>query len=89
MKALKPLEHQFGDDGVFIMEYEDFLTHWEVIERTQVFDPTWIQSSHWLEVSGRPSLTAVQYGDVSCKDLILLSVYMLKPDHIFLSAVHS
>ncbi len=36
---------------VFIMEYEDFLTHWEVIERTQVFDPTWIQSSHWLEVT--------------------------------------
>jgi len=49
------------------MEYEDFLTHWEVVERTQVFDPTWIQSSHWLEVSGRPSLTAVQYGDVSFK----------------------
>ncbi|KLO18822.1 cysteine proteinase [Schizopora paradoxa] len=67
LKALKPLEHQFGDDGVFIMEYEDFLTHWEVIERTQVFDPTWVQSSHWLEVSGRPSLAAVQYGDVSFK----------------------
>lgn len=68
MDAKVALDHEFGDDGVFIMEYEDFLTHWEIVEKTQVFDPTWIQSSHWLEVGGRPALCAVQYGDVSCEE---------------------
>ena len=67
LAALEPLEHTFGDDGVFIMEYCDFLSHWEVIERTQLFDDTWVQSSHWLSVKCRPMPSAWQYGDVSCK----------------------
>lgn len=67
LDALDPLEHTFGDDGVFIMEYNDFLTHWEVVEKTQLFDPSWVQSSHWLNVKGRPLPSAWQYGDVSCK----------------------
>ena len=67
LAALEPLEHTFGDDGVFVMEYCDFLSHWEVIERTQLFDDTWVQSSHWLSVKCRPMPSAWQYGDVSCK----------------------
>jgi hypothetical protein len=54
------------DDGVFIMEYDDFLSHWEGVERTQLFDSTWVQSSHWLNVKSRPLPSAWQYGDVSC-----------------------
>ena len=70
LDALGALDHTFGDDGVFIMEYEDFLSHWEAIERTQLFDPSWIQSSHWLEIPGRPALSAVQFGDMSCESYL-------------------
>lgn len=66
MDALGPLDHSFGDDGVFIMEYCDFLEIWHTVARTQLFDTTWVQSSHWLNVRTRPLLTAWQYGDVSC-----------------------
>ena len=77
LDALEPLDHHFGDDGVFIMEYEDFLEYWEVVERTQIFDPTWILSSHWLEVKDRPMNSARQYGDVSClsKSLPVVSIF--------------
>ena len=74
LDALEPLDHHFGDDGVFIMEYEDFLEYWEVVERTQIFDPTWILSSHWLEVKDRPMNSARQYGDVSCLSTFLPTV---------------
>ena len=59
------VEHEFGDDGVFIMEYDDFLSVWTYLGRTQLFDPNWVQSSHWINVD--PSQTAWHYGDVSCK----------------------
>jgi hypothetical protein len=65
LDALKMLGHTFGDDGVFIMEYSDFLEHFESIERTQLFDETWVQSSHWLNVRTRPPGTAWQFGDIS------------------------
>ena len=66
------LEHEFSDDGSFIMEYGDFLKVWSVVERTQLFDPTWIQSSHWLCVTSRAAPCAWQYGDVSCMPGYLL-----------------
>ncbi|KAI5120454.1 hypothetical protein M0805_008501 [Coniferiporia weirii] len=65
LAALKPLEHAFGNDGTFIMEYCDFLNTWTGIERTQLFDPSWVQSSLWLNVESRPMSCAWQYGDVS------------------------
>lgn len=65
--ALDALDHQFGDDGAFIMEYEDFLQTWYAVERTQLFDDSWVMSSHWLNVTGRTYPAAWQYGDVSCK----------------------
>lgn len=48
------------------MEYHDFLSYWEGVEKTQIFDGTWVQSSHWLNVQSRPLESAWQYGDVSC-----------------------
>ena len=66
LEVLEYLDHRFGDDGVFIMEYEDFLTICTAIERTQLFDPSWIQSNHWLNVKGGPMPSAWQFGDVSC-----------------------
>lgn len=67
LEALEALDYKFGDDGVFIMEYSDFLSYWSQIERTQLFDSMWIQSSHWLDVKSRPAPSAWQYGDVSCR----------------------
>ena len=64
--VLEVLDHQFGDDGAFIMEYEDFLQTWYAVERTQLFDSSWIQSSHWLNVTSRKFPCAWQFGDVSC-----------------------
>lgn len=65
-EALESLHHDFGDDGVFIMEYEDFLETWSSVECTQLFDSSWIQSSHWLNVTSRTFPCAWQFGDVSC-----------------------
>ncbi|KAF8524391.1 hypothetical protein BU17DRAFT_85000 [Hysterangium stoloniferum] len=59
------LHHQPGEDGEFIMEYGDFLNTWQFLERVQLFDDSWIQSSHWLNVKTRPFPSLWQYGDVS------------------------
>ncbi|KAF8499476.1 cysteine proteinase [Hysterangium stoloniferum] len=63
--ALEHLDHEFGDDGCFVMEYSDFLKTWSTVERTHLFDDNWIQSSHWLNVTSRTFPCAWQYGDVS------------------------
>ena len=49
------------------MEYDDFLSYWTRIERTQLFDQSWVMSAHWLDVNCRPFPGAWQYGDVSCE----------------------
>jgi hypothetical protein len=52
---------------VFMMEYCDFIENFEVIRRTQLFDTSWVQSAHWLNVRSRPLGSAWQFGDVSCE----------------------
>ncbi|KAG6886853.1 hypothetical protein C0995_003947 [Termitomyces sp. Mi166 len=64
LPALKTLKHSFGVDGQFVMEYKDFLEKWETIDRTLLFDPSWIMSSEWLRVRPRFCLEW-SYGDVS------------------------
>ncbi|KZT25339.1 cysteine proteinase, partial [Neolentinus lepideus HHB14362 ss-1] len=59
------LHHTFGDDGQFIMEYDDFITTWSYVDRTKLFNDEWAYSSHWLNVSTRPSPSAWSPGDVS------------------------
>ncbi|KAK7017783.1 cysteine proteinase [Favolaschia claudopus] len=63
---LPMLEHSFGNDGQFVMEYSDFLECWEEIQRTLLLDEggNWIASSHWLRVNARPLPSAWTYGDV-------------------------
>ncbi|TFK77479.1 cysteine proteinase [Pluteus cervinus] len=61
---LDDLEHQFGEDGQFVMEYSDFLNTWEEIDRTMLFNYNWIMSSQWLHVPVRPMPSAWGYGDV-------------------------
>ncbi|KZT59293.1 cysteine proteinase [Calocera cornea HHB12733] len=65
LAALPALGHAFGDDGEFLMNYEDFLNTFWVIHRTKVLDPTWTVSSHWLEVTGRKFPAVWNFGDVS------------------------
>ncbi|KAJ7173341.1 hypothetical protein C8R46DRAFT_946051 [Mycena filopes] len=65
LPALKVLRHSFGNDGQFVMEYSDFLDNWSLLERTLLFDETWVMSSQWLQVTARPPAAAWSYGDVS------------------------
>ncbi|KIK66127.1 hypothetical protein GYMLUDRAFT_257995 [Collybiopsis luxurians FD-317 M1] len=65
LDALPEIGHSFGDDGQFIMEYKDFLDCWDTIDRTFIFDPSWIMSFQWLHVTARPLPTAHTFGDVS------------------------
>ncbi|KAH6871956.1 hypothetical protein BKA70DRAFT_1450550 [Coprinopsis sp. MPI-PUGE-AT-0042] len=45
---LPELDHVFGNDGQFVMEYSDFLQRFDDIERTFLFDDTWVASSQWI-----------------------------------------
>ncbi|KAK0189170.1 cysteine proteinase [Armillaria mellea] len=65
LEILPQLEHSFGDDGQFVMEYTDFLECWERIDKTILFDAHWVMSSQWLHVTARPLPSAWTYGDVS------------------------
>jgi len=65
LPALDLLDHQFGDDGSFIMEYGDFLKTWKAIQKTKLLDESWMHSSHWLNVKHRPFPCPWQYGDIS------------------------
>ncbi|KAG5643371.1 hypothetical protein DXG03_001019 [Asterophora parasitica] len=65
LPALQVLGHSFGDDGEFVMEYKDFLENWEQIDRTLLFDSSWVMSSQWLKVTSRPLPAAWGFGDVS------------------------
>ncbi|KAG6911017.1 hypothetical protein DXG01_005432 [Tephrocybe rancida] len=65
LAALPLLEHSFGDDGEFVMEYKDFLENWAQIDRTLLFDSSWIMSSQWLKVAARPQPAPWAFGDVS------------------------
>ncbi|KAJ7483514.1 hypothetical protein FB451DRAFT_1234839 [Mycena latifolia] len=65
LPALKHLQHSFGDDGEFVMEYSDFLDNWDLVERTLLFDDSWVMSSQWLQVTARAPTAAWSYGDIS------------------------
>jgi len=45
----------------------DWLECFERIDRTILFDSSWILSSEWLRVKAKPLPSAWSYGDVSCK----------------------
>jgi hypothetical protein len=45
---------------------KDFLECFEQIDRTKLFDSSWVMSSQWLEIPTRTLPCAWSYGDVSC-----------------------
>ncbi|KAJ6471924.1 hypothetical protein C8R45DRAFT_1013561 [Mycena sanguinolenta] len=65
LPALKVLQHKFGDDGEFVMEYSDFLDNWDLVEKTLLFDETWVMANQWMQVTARPHAAAWSFGDVS------------------------
>ncbi|KAJ3914411.1 hypothetical protein F5877DRAFT_50565 [Lentinula edodes] len=65
LDLLPEIGHSFGDDGQFVMEYKDFLESWEMLDRTLLFDSSWIMSFQWLHVTTKPLPTAWTFGDVS------------------------
>ncbi|KAF8811467.1 cysteine proteinase [Phlegmacium glaucopus] len=59
------LGHTSGDDGQFVMEYSDWLECFAQIDRTILFDSTWMMSSQWLHVPVPPLPVAWSYRDVT------------------------
>lgn len=65
LDAMPQLGHVFGNDGQFVMEYSDWLECFSQIDRTLLFDSTWVMSSQWLRVPVPALPAAWGYGDVS------------------------
>ncbi|QRV99623.1 calpain family cysteine protease [Ceratobasidium sp. AG-Ba] len=63
LALLPELDHKFGNDGEFLMEYPDFLNTWTMIERSRLFDRGWKMSSMWLNANSRSFPCAWNYGD--------------------------
>ncbi|PPQ91204.1 hypothetical protein CVT25_001220 [Psilocybe cyanescens] len=66
LEILPELGHSFGGKGQFVMEYKDFLNVWQEVQRTLIFDETWVMSSQWLHVSlPFPNIKAFSFGDIN------------------------
>ncbi|RGP64102.1 hypothetical protein FLONG3_9648 [Fusarium longipes] len=48
---IKKLKHEFGDDGVFWMTFNDMLDNFKWMYRTRLFDERWTVAQQWLSVS--------------------------------------
>ncbi len=53
--------------GLMDVVDSDFLECWDQIDRTLLFDSSWLMSAQWLRVEAEPLPAAWTYGDVSCK----------------------
>ncbi|KAJ2930762.1 hypothetical protein H1R20_g6336, partial [Candolleomyces eurysporus] len=70
LQILPELGHGFGDDGQFVMEYDDFLQCFTQIDKSLLFDSNWVMASQWLTVPVEAAPSPWTYGKVS----FLLSV---------------
>ncbi|KAG9018189.1 hypothetical protein FRB90_011938 [Tulasnella sp. 427] len=65
MDVLDVMDHKFGEDGEFLMEYSDFVNLFTMIGRSRVFNSSWVLSQNWIRVQSRTFPCAFSYGDVS------------------------
>ncbi|KAG8728397.1 hypothetical protein FRC11_011156, partial [Ceratobasidium sp. 423] len=65
LALLPQLQHKFGNDGEFLMEYKDFLATWTIIERCRLFNSEWKLSSLWINATSRSFPCAWSFGDIS------------------------
>ncbi|KAF8805527.1 hypothetical protein BYT27DRAFT_7296908 [Phlegmacium glaucopus] len=79
LDVLKELDHVFGNDGEFVMEYT-----FKLIERTTIFNSSWVMSSHWLWVPPQGPNTPWTFGDLSFKFTLskpsFTIIALLQPD---------
>ncbi|KAF7542310.1 hypothetical protein G7Z17_g11688 [Cylindrodendrum hubeiense] len=47
---IQKLRHEFGDDGIFWMSYDDVLEHFKWIYRTRLFDQRWTVVQQWTSI---------------------------------------
>jgi hypothetical protein len=48
---IRKLQHQFGDDGIFWMSFNDMLDNFKWMYRTRLFDERWTVAQQWTSVS--------------------------------------
>ncbi|KAM0349830.1 hypothetical protein ACHAPU_003664 [Fusarium lateritium] len=48
---IRKLQHQFGDDGIFWMSFNDMLDHFKWMYRTRLFDERWTVAQQWTSVN--------------------------------------
>jgi hypothetical protein len=48
---IKKLDHKFGDDGEFWIEYKDLLRKYQAFERTRLFGPEWRVAQVWTTLA--------------------------------------
>ncbi|TFK23792.1 cysteine proteinase [Coprinopsis marcescibilis] len=71
LQVLPELNHSFGNDGQFVMEYKDFLDSFESIERTLLFDDSgWVLASSWVRAPLNMTPRAWSYGSLSFEVVI-------------------
>ncbi|KJA14578.1 hypothetical protein HYPSUDRAFT_150192 [Hypholoma sublateritium FD-334 SS-4] len=63
LDALQELEHEFGNDGQFVMEYKDFMTVFSQIDRATIFDRSWSMSWHFMPIPPQPLSRLWTHGD--------------------------
>jgi Calpain family cysteine protease len=48
---MKKLDYKFGDDGQFWISYQDIFTKFTYLNRTRLFDSSWITVQQWTSVN--------------------------------------